>query len=175
MPWYFFQQRFQISLQQFLGIFLLQKTLITQLQLRFLYNSAETFNSDQLITDRTLKKGRIDTLLPPYSYFGFPNQTLKQATFAISLFLLLPDQTNSLLLLFVVSTFACIDHGIQLGYHDGTFRNSPKFPSSKLINKMTESIIIFLLALCLLNRQLQLTLHFPVEKIIDHNVIGRII
>ena len=175
MPWYFFQQCFQISFQQFLWIFLLQKTLITQLQLRFFNNSTETFDGDQLVADRTLKKRGVDTLLPPYSYFGFPHQTLEKTTLAISLFFFLPYQTNSFLLLLIVSTFACIDHGIQLGYHDGTFRNSPKFPSSKLINKMTESIIIFLLALCLLNRQLQLTLHFPVEKIIDHNVIGRII
>ena len=40
---------------------------------------------------------------------------------------------------------------------------------------MTESIIIFLLALRLLNGQLQLALNFPVEKIVDHDIVGRVI
>ena len=60
-----------------------------------------------------------------------------------------------------------------MGNHNSTFRNGAKVPSRKLVNKMAEGIIIFFLALGLLNRKLQLALNFPHEEVVDDNVVGR--
>ena len=40
---------------------------------------------------------------------------------------------------------------------------------------MTESIVIFLFSLGFLSWQLQLALDFSHEKVIDHNIVGRVI
>ena len=46
---------------------------------------------------------------------------------------------------------------------------------SKFIDKMTESVIIFFFASRLLNGKLKLTLNFAHEKIINHNIVSRVI
>ena len=84
-------------------------------------------------------------------------------------------QLHSFLFLLVVSPPTGVDHGVQLRYHDGTLRNTPKIAPSKLIYKMAESKIILFLALHILNRQLQLTLHPPHEQIIHNDVVSRVI
>ena len=40
---------------------------------------------------------------------------------------------------------------------------------------MTKSIVIFFFSFGLLNRELKLTLNFTHKKIVDHNVIGRLV
>ena len=60
-------------------------------------------------------------------------------------------------------------------YHDSAFGNGSKLPSGELIDKVTKSIVIFFLALHILNRKLKLTFYFSHKNIVDHDVVGRVI
>lgn len=78
-------------------------------------------------------------------------------------------------LLLVIGAFRGTDHRVQLTHHNGTLSYGSKFPPSELVDKVTEGIVVFLFSFGLLNGQLQLTLDFSHEEIVDHDVVGRVI
>jgi hypothetical protein len=84
-------------------------------------------------------------------------------------------KAHNVLLFLVVWLSAGRDHGIELADHDGALSNRPEIAPRQFIDKMAESIVVFFLALDLLDGQLQLALHFPHKEIVNHDVIGRLI
>lgn len=66
-------------------------------------------------------------------------------------------------------------HRVQLRYHDCTLSYSPKFSPRQLVNKVTEGVVVLRFTLRLLDGQLQLALHSAHEKIVHHDVVGRVV
>ena len=85
------------------------------------------------------------------------------------------EELNCYIFLLVVVLFAGFNHGVELRYHDGTLSNGAKHPPGQLVDKVAECVVVLLLSLHVLNRQLQLILHFPHEEVVYHYVIGWII
>lgn len=64
-----------------------------------------------------------------------------------------------------------VDYRIMLGHYDSALSNGPKFTTSKLVYEMVEAVVILLLALDVLNGQLQLALHLTQEHVVYENVV----
>ena len=172
MPVYFSQCIFDVTFQKLFRVPLVNKALIAYFFISFLQYFSKVVNSNQLVTNKALIKRWMVFYLAQYR--NLFHDSVKQPSFAFSQ-LFLSDQIDFFLFLFIVSTFAYVDHGVKLGYHDGTFSYCTKFASCQLVNKMTKGVIIFLFPFDLLNGQLQLALNFAHEKIVDHDIVRWVI
>jgi len=135
------------------------------------------FVYDQLPTVEALEQSSLDLL----------SVLLRSLTLLLSATELLPqsrrnaygircgDLVIAMMLFLVVGLVAGCDHGVQLGKHDRTLSNSPKLSSGEFVHEMAEDVVIFFLSFDILDGKLKLALNSVHEKIVDDDVVGRII
>ena len=67
------------------------------------------------------------------------------------------------------------NHRVKLRYHNGTLSYRTEFPSDELVNKMAELVVVFFFLLRFVDRKLKFALYLPHEKIVDDDVVSRVI
>jgi hypothetical protein len=67
------------------------------------------------------------------------------------------------------------DHGVQLRQHDGALGDRPELAPYQFVDEVAHVVVVLLLALGLLDVQLQLALDPAHEEVVDHDVVSRVV